>query len=158
MIRKFLAYWLYNWAIIQRYRGLRRQKRKRFEAAERYFTRALKLNENHIRARVNRGLVRWRELDDWAGAIKDFTTLLEQQPDYHLARFYRGMAFHRGGNYQAAAQDLYDFIRLAPKSRWAYDAQIQLDSLYAIIDDLPKLLTAGTSTTTAADIDNAGTT
>ncbi len=143
LLYRFVAYCLYHWAVIQRYRGLRRRKRQRFEAADRYFTRALKLNQRYLKARVNRGLVRWRELDDWAGAIDDFTQVLSQHPDYHIARFYRGMAFHRTGDYRAAAQDLHDFIRLAPNSRWAYDAQIQLDSLYAIIDDLPKLLTAG---------------
>ncbi|MCB9438462.1 MAG: hypothetical protein H6673_15935 [Anaerolineales bacterium] len=131
---------VYNRGIFQRYIGLRTRNPRNFGAAERAFSRVLHLNERHINARVSRGVLRWRELDNWVGAITDFTELLEQVPTYYLALFYRGMAFYRAGDYYASAQDLAMFIRLDPDSRWAHHARIQLEGMYAILDDLPKLL------------------
>lgn len=132
--------WVYNRGIFQRYLGLRTRNPRNFGAAERAFSHVLRLNTHHINARVSRGILRWRELDNWVGAITDFTELLEQVPTYYLALFYRGMAFYRAGDYYASAQDLAAFVRLDPNSRWAHHANIQLEGLYAILDDLPKRL------------------
>ena len=126
--------------MIRRAMGVRTRNRRHFLAAERTLTHVLSLNSQHIKARINRGLIRWRELDNWSGAITDFTRLLDQQSDYHIALFYRGMALYRAGDYRASALDLDTFIRFAPQSRWVHHAAIQLEGLRAIIDELPKLL------------------
>jgi regulator of sirC expression with transglutaminase-like and TPR domain len=89
---------------------------------------------------MSRALLRWRELDDWVGAIDDFTTLLTQYPSQHEALFNRGMAHYRAGDYHASAIDLAAFIQRDPDSRWVHHAKIQLQGLYSIIDDLPKQL------------------
>lgn len=125
---------------MQRFMGLRTHNRQRFLDAEHHFSRALQLNEHHYQARINRGLLRWRELDDWEGAIVDFTTLMTEKPHEHLPLFYRGMAYCRAGDYHAAVRDFDTFIRAAPHSRWTHHAMIQLDGLLAVIDDLPKML------------------
>lgn len=140
ILKRLWTSWVYNRGIVQRYWGLRTRNPRNFGAAEQAFSHVLHLNTGHINARLNRGVLRWRELDNWLGAITDFTELLEQVPTYHLALFYRGMAFYRAGDYFASAQDLAAFIRLDPQSRWVHHASIQLVGLQAILDDLPKML------------------
>ncbi|NDJ85168.1 MAG: tetratricopeptide repeat protein [Chloroflexi bacterium] len=134
------AFAWYSLAVLRRAIGVRSRRRHHFVAAEWCYGRALGLVEKHIAARLGRGLLRWRELDDWAGAIHDFSTLLALHPTQHLALFYRGMAYYRGGNYHAAAHDLASFIQAAPESPWVHHATIQLEGMNAILDDLPKLL------------------
>ncbi len=140
LLKRLWAFGLYRWAMFRRAMGIRTRNRRHFLAAERTLTGVLILNIQHIKARTNRGLIRWRELDNWSGAIVDFTHLLDQQPDHYIALFYRGMAFYRAGDYRASALDLDTFIRLAPHSRWVHHAAIQLENLHAIIDELPKML------------------
>lgn len=139
-LRRFRAYWLVLLANLRRYHGLRTRSRHHFSAAEQLLSRALTLDNTHAKARMSRALLRWRELDNWVGAIEDFTTLLAQYPSYHEALFNRGMAHYRAGDYHASAIDLAAFIQRDPHSRWVHHANIQLQGLYAIIDDLPKRL------------------
>lgn len=141
-MKKLRAFLCFHWGNIQRYRGLRTGNRRHFVAAEQLLTHALEFNEKHHQARINRGLLRWRELDNWAGAISDFTLLLAQWPQDHLPLFYRGMAFCRAGDYHAALHDLDAFIQAAPSSRWVYHATLQINGILAIIDELPKMLNA----------------
>ena len=140
LLRRFRAYGLVLFADFRRYHGLHTRSRRHFSAAERLLTRALRLDNTHATARMSRALLRWRELDNWVGAIEDFTTLLTQYPTHHEALFNRGMAHYRAGDYYASAIDLAAFIQRDPNSRWAHHAKIQLQGLYAIIDDLPKML------------------
>lgn len=132
--------WLVILANFRRYHGLRTRSRHHFAAAERLLTRVLALDNTHAKARMGRAVVRWRDLDDWVGAINDFTTLLTHHPTYHEALFNRGMAHYRAGDYYASAIDLAAFIQRDPQSRWVHHANIQLQGLYAIIDNLPKQL------------------
>jgi tetratricopeptide (TPR) repeat protein len=140
MMRQLRTFFQFHWANMRRFVGLRTHDRRHFLAAEHHFTQALALNGNHQQARINRGVLRWRELDNWAGAIADFTTLLVQYPHHYLPLFYRSMAFCRAGDYHAAVRDLDAFIRADPQSRWVHHAIIQLDGLLAIIEDLSPML------------------
>ncbi len=139
-LRRFRAYWLVLFSNLRRYHGLRTRNRRHFAVAESLLTRALALDHYHLNARMSRALLRWRELDNWVGAIEDFTTLLTLYPTYHEALFNRGMAHYRAGDYHASAVDLATFIQRDPHSRWVHHANIQLQGLYAIIEDLPKML------------------
>lgn len=140
MFRRVLARLVHGVGTMRRFHALASRHRTDFQAAERWFTRALNLDNGYQLARFNRGLLRWRELDDWAGAIADFTTLLAQNADYVDALFNRAMTYARAGNYQSAIEDFERFLDIAPNSRWARHAYNQLDGLYAIADDLAKPL------------------
>lgn len=140
MLKRVLARIVHSLATMRRFHALASRHRPAFKATERWFSRALDLDGSYQLARFNRGLLRWRELDDWAGAIADFTTLLAQNPAHVEALFNRAMAFARAGNFHSAIEDFEHFLDTAPDSRWARHAHNQLAGLYAIADDLAKPL------------------
>lgn len=118
--------------------GLRSFHRPLFERSAAHFTRAYELNPSNPAALIQRGIVRWRELDDFEGAIADFDRVLLVDRSQADVLFYRAMAHNRGGNYIATVQDLERVIDVAPESRLARDAFVQLQSLYQIMDELPR--------------------
>ncbi|MBI5930425.1 MAG: tetratricopeptide repeat protein [Chloroflexi bacterium] len=131
---------VHSMGTMRRFHALASRHRTDFQATERWFTRALNLDNGYQLARFNRGVLRWRELDDWAGAIADFTTLLAQNSDYVDALFNRAMTYARAGNFHSAIEDFEHFLDSAPESRWARHAYNQLEGLYAIADDLAQPL------------------
>ena len=139
----FITFYYYRMAIWQRNIGNRFHHKGSFLNSEKHLTRILAINPQHDKAQLVRGVVRWRELDDWQGAIKDFGVLIQNEALKTLLRaealFYRSMAYYRGGNYAAAIDDLERILKLAPKSRFAYSAEIQLKSLYLIANELPQI-------------------
>ena len=144
VIFKFLlTFYYYRFAIWQRNVGTRFQHRVTLRSSEKYLTRILILNPQHHKAQMVRGIIRWRELDDWQNAIKDFGVLVQNETLKTLLRaealFYRSMAYYRGGNYAAAIDDLERMLKLAPQSKFAYSAETQLKSLYLIANELPEI-------------------
>ncbi len=135
-----LAHITFGVGIFRQYTGARTRNRRHYQAAERHYSAVLILMPNYIRAKRARGLLRWRELNDIHGAITDFQDLRQSDPSYHDALFYEGMALIQLGQYHDAAFLLVGFIEAAPTSKWKHSATLQLQSLYAILDDLPKLL------------------
>jgi tetratricopeptide (TPR) repeat protein len=136
MLKRVLARMIHSIGTMRRFHALASRHRAGFQATERWFTRALELDTHYGLARFNRGVLRWRELDDWAGAIADFTTLLAQDETYVDALFNRAMTYARAGNYRSAIEDFEHFLEVAPESRWARHAHNQLEGLHAIVDDL----------------------
>lgn len=132
----------YSRGIIRQYTGLRTKNRRHFRAAVQHYTVALGLNALHFDSRRCRGLLRWRELNDPHGAIEDFSLLLQQKPEFYDALFFRGMAYLQISLFQAAAHDLRTYLRLAPQERWSHSAQLQLDTLTIILENLPDLLSS----------------
>jgi tetratricopeptide (TPR) repeat protein len=140
LLKRFLARVIHSLGTLRRFHALASHRRRDFLATERLFTRALALDGTYKLARFNRGVLRWRELDNWAGAIADFSTLLAQDAAYVDALFNRAMALARSGNFHAAVDDFATFLKIAPESRWARHAAIQLQNLQAVLDDLSRQL------------------
>jgi tetratricopeptide (TPR) repeat protein len=131
-------WWHFRLAVWEKYRGLRSYKKRYFQNSEMHFSEVLAFDAQHLGAWIGRGIVRWRELDDFMGAIDDFNHALRLSPSHAPEiLFYRSMAYSRGGNYHAAISDFERILDIAPRSRFARDAYAQLASLYAIISELP---------------------
>jgi tetratricopeptide (TPR) repeat protein len=90
------------------------------------FDRALLLWPAFAMACYRRGLIRGRELSEYAAAIHDLdaaTTLRPEWPDPYLQR---GL-FHRFQQHSAAAlADLRRYVELAPPGFWRDEAERQI--------------------------------
>ena len=90
------------------------------------FTRALALAPAWREPLLRRAVIRGRELDDYAGAVRDLTTLIEQHPDWHEPYLQRGLlhSFHGLHAAQRAIDDFATFLQLAPATHtWRPDAE-----------------------------------
>ncbi len=143
IFRILASFYHYRMAIWQRNMGTRFHHRPTILKSIAHLSRILKMNPRHHKAQMVRGIIYWRELDDWENAVKDFRVLAQNEALKNLIRaealFYRSMAYYRGGNYAAAIDDLERMLKLAPKSRFAYSAETQLKSLYLIANELPEI-------------------
>ena len=136
MIKRIMSFVYYRMAVWERYLGLRSYHKPLFERSDYHFTRAFELQPHKIDAIIQRGILRWREMDDFMGAIRDFDFVLQVDNEHQDVLFYRAMAHYRAGNYPASIHDLELVIEVAPTSRTASDAAKQLRTLYQIMDEL----------------------
>jgi tetratricopeptide (TPR) repeat protein len=146
MFQSLIAGIAYRMGIWERYFGIRSHNRRHFARAEEHFSRAIRNRTDYLHAYLERGILRWRELDDYMGAIEDFNQVLGMQPYHQKALICRSMAYWRGGNYVAAIDDLERVIEINPESQFARNARTQLTSLYLVASELPaiqKRLTSG---------------
>ncbi len=78
-------------------------------------------------------------LDDYAGAIKDYTAAIRIKPDYADAYYNRGVAKAQLGQYAAAISDYYFAILLRPDDAEAYynrgSAKRRLGQYFSAISD-----------------------
>lgn len=143
LFRTLVNFYRYRTAIWQRNMGTRFHHRPTILKSIENLNRILKINPHYDKARMVRGIIHWRELDDWQSAVKDFGVLIQNETLKNLVRaealFYRSMAYYRGGNYAAAIDDLERMLKLAPQSKFAYSAETQLKSLYLIANELPQI-------------------
>ncbi len=77
------------------------------------------ISENDIAAYFNRATTR-HEIGDLAGAIGDYTYVLQRHPDDDLAYNNRGLAYHEMGNKQEAIADFDQTLELNPSCVIAY--------------------------------------
>ena len=77
-----------------------------------------KPNERAVK-HSNTGFTKYN-LKDYKGAIADFTKVIELDPDYVYAYFWRGMAKNKLENYQGAIADFTKVIELDPNNADAY--------------------------------------
>ena len=123
-----------------RFMGGRVGSRELFLRSEAAFSRALELDHQFHRARFDRGLLYWREMNAPSRAITDFNAVQDHYPE---ALFLRGMAYQALGDYHNAIRDLEMFLNVQPHSRWVGNVLSQLETLYAILDELPPHLPSG---------------
>jgi tetratricopeptide (TPR) repeat protein len=95
--------------------------RNRNERAWRRCSAALQLKPNLTDAYVTRGRARYR-LDDYNGAIADYTTALTNNPRAELY-LNRALAYYAQGEIIEALGDLNMAIYLNPKQAYAYSAR-----------------------------------
>ena len=143
-----LARWLrtrlaYQQGLLQRFWGHRTLRRVHYEAAVRSFSQALTLRSDFINARLDRGLVYWRELQEYQLAIADFSQVLRLDPGRIEALFFRSMAYQNLGDYASALADLRVALARGEGADWHHDAYRQLAALEPILDELKAGLGAG---------------
>jgi FimV-like protein len=83
------------------------------EAAEADLDRAVELDEDFVWHRYDRGLVRL-EQNDGAGAVEDFTAVIDREPDIFLAWVHRARGYDRLDMREEAIADYERALELRP--------------------------------------------
>jgi len=112
MFRFVKAWLIYTWGGLHRYFGNQNNMRSEHEAAVRYFTRAYRIDPTLRRARLERGILLYRELQRLDEALVDFDALLANDPAYGPALFNRAMLAQEAGRYQDALDDIEAYLHL----------------------------------------------
>lgn len=94
-------------------------------AAVRYFTRACKADPSFRRARLERGVLLWRELGRPQEALADFDALLVEDPRYAPALLNRAMVSQNCGDFPAALKDLEAYLALPAPEIQDYRAEVE---------------------------------
>jgi len=123
-------YWL---GLAYRSRGNRANDANAYHEAIGEFTQAIARDPLLAGAHYARGVVYWRELNDFERAVRDFSRTLELAPDTANAYFNRGLSrmYGRIGTREDAEADFTEFLRRAPKGYWRAEAENQLARLRA---------------------------
>jgi tetratricopeptide (TPR) repeat protein len=105
------------------------------------FSSAIKINPQDAVAYQNRGHAR-AELEDYQGAIADYTEAIRINPHYLDAYYQRGHARYDLGDYEGAIEDYTQTIQINPNYAPAYyhrgDVYSQLGDQQLAIDDFRK--------------------
>jgi tetratricopeptide (TPR) repeat protein len=100
-------------------------------AAVSNYSRAIRLDPAYSQALFNRGLVYWRELGNYDGAIEDLTGVLELDPGWAEAYFNRAIAYRMRGELDNAVADLESYLAEGSDAFWLESAARQLAELRA---------------------------
>jgi tetratricopeptide (TPR) repeat protein len=109
--------------------------RREYQAAVDDFTRAIELDPAFSAAAYNRGVLYWRELQNWHRAIRDLTRVIELAPDRYEAWFNRAIAYHQRGDLAAAIADLEHYLTIAVDPGWRANAERQLALIKAVAEE-----------------------
>lgn len=112
MWRLLIARVLYMWGSLHRNFGNKSNFAREHRYAIRRFTQAYNLDPNLRRARLDRGIIYYRELGMLDEAISDFDALLEEDPEYGPALLNRAMVAQERGQYESALADLDSYLLL----------------------------------------------
>jgi len=89
-----------------------------YRQAEQDFTRAVEILPTFAQALYDRGLLRWRELGDGAGAEADLTRVLELDPKRAEAWFNRALAREVCGDLPGAVADFRRYLAEGDDPQW----------------------------------------
>lgn len=108
------------------------------QAAVRRFTRAYQLDPGLRQARLDRGIILYRELGQTDEALADFDALLAEDPKFAPALLNRAMLAQESGRYADSLSDLEAYLALSQEDKeyWAI-ASRTADLLREIVSDLP---------------------
>ena len=113
MLRFFLAYLIYYYGGMYRFIGNRFHMRTAHRTAVRFFSLAYRIDNNYRKARLDRGVLYWRELGQTKEALADFEALLQEDPAFTPALFNRAMTYQSCGRFPDAIRDLEQYLELA---------------------------------------------
>ncbi len=100
------------WGSLHRNFGNQNSFLREHEAAVRRFSRAYELDPNLREARLDRGIIYFREMGKYEEALADFDALIAADSEYGPARLNRAMLYQERGQYQQALIDLEAFLML----------------------------------------------
>ena len=112
MFRLLLARIYYMWGSLHRNFGNRSSFLREHEAAVRRFSQAYELDPTLRQARLDRGIVYFREMGRLDEALADFNALLADDPHDGPALLNRAMLLQERGRYRQAIDDLEAFLTL----------------------------------------------
>ena len=140
MLRIIWARILYMWGSLHRNFGNRSNFRREHHHAVRRFSQAYELDPGLREARLDRGIILYRELGLIDEAKADFDALLEDDPAYGPALLNRAMIAQERGHYRLSLADLDAYLALPKEDdeywRIADRTASLLRELVADLDDL----------------------
>ena len=138
MIRYTLARIYYMWGSLHRNFGNRRSFRREHRSAIKRFTQAYEADPSLREARLDRGIILYRELGLHDDAMADFDALLAEDPHYGPALLNRAMAAQESGLYSQALADLDAYLALPVENEeYRLVSERTASLMREIIDELP---------------------
>jgi tetratricopeptide (TPR) repeat protein len=128
---------LYMWGSLHRNFGNRSSFNREHQYAVRRFSQAIEMDPELREARLDRGILLYRELGLLDEAKADFDALLDEDPAYGPALLNRALLAQERGQYALALADL-DAYLLLPQEDEAYRrlAERTADVLREVVADL----------------------
>ena len=124
---------LYAWrGRMHRHFGNLSGDRREYQSAVDDFSKALDLHPIYVTALYSRGVLYWRELENYYRAVKDLTRVIELAPDWYEAWFNRALAHQLRNEIPEAIADYEHYLSLPGKPHWRHSAETQLETLKAI--------------------------
>ena len=106
--------------------------RREYQMAVDDFSQAINLHAAHVSALYSRGVLYWRELENYYRAVKDLTRVIELAPHWHEAWFNRALAHQLRNEIPEAIADYEHYLTLPGKPQWRVSAETQLEMIKAI--------------------------
>ena len=138
MIRFLLARVYYMWGSLHRNFGNRNNFEREHLLAVKRFTQAYETDPSLREARLDRGIILYRELGRFDEAIADFDALLAEDPGYGPALLNRAMAAQEKALYAPALADLEAYLALpAEDDEYRRLAERTAQLLREIVAEMP---------------------
>jgi tetratricopeptide (TPR) repeat protein len=112
LFRLLLARILYMWGSLHRNFGNKNSFQREHRSAVHRFSQAYRIDPTLRRARLDRGILLYREMGRPDEALEDFDALLAEDPAYGPALLNRAMIAQERGRYAAALADLEAYLQL----------------------------------------------
>lgn len=138
MWRLVVARLFYMWGSLHRNFGNRSSFQREHDYAIRRFTQAYQFDPNFRQARLDRGIVLYREMGRLDEALADFDALLEEDPEYGPALLNRAMIAQERGQYEEALADLEAYLSLPGEDdEYWLIASRTAEILRDVVEELP---------------------
>ena len=125
------------WGSLHRNFGNKSSYVPEHQAAVRRFSRAYELDPGLRQARLDRGIILYRELGRTDEALADFDSLLDEDPKYAPALLNRALLAQECGRYADALKDLEVYLALPVEDKeYRAIASRSADLLREIVSDL----------------------
>ena len=138
MWRFVVARVYYMWGSLHRNFGNRSSFQREHNYAIRRFTQAYQLDPSFRQARLDRGIILYREMGRLDEALADFDALLDEDPDYGPALLNRAMIAQERGQYAQALADLEAYLSLPYENDeyWSIASRTAV-LLREVVDEMP---------------------
>lgn len=138
MLRYILARVYYMWGSLHRNFGNRNNFEREHLLAIKRFTKAYDTDPSLREARLDRGIILYRELGRFDEALADFDALLAEDPTYGPALLNKAMAEQEMALYAKALADLEAYLALSTENdQYRQLAERTAQLLREIVDELP---------------------